>query len=152
MGHWHIKQGLEGYGPEPDDDGFPTATDVVDLCDQIVNELGFAVEFLGQGISNWREQAKGHRSSGNTEAELGAYREMIDDTERAEGLEALANKYDPKRREAPLYKDDLPKWEAEMMSNIQQDFSGLGVFVAQHSKLYVWECDEADCTKDDDEE
>lgn len=123
MSRYFVKFGLAGYGPDLDENDEAIPLDQLDyvLCDEI-----------GRAADHAEDTAHVFAESGDFES---AWREH----ERAESLSAQAANFDPKRRNAPLYAGNLPKWLETVTLQLEQTFP---LDVSEHERLYVWTTDE----------
>jgi hypothetical protein len=134
--HWHIATGLAGYGPDAADHGYDTATDMRHLADSIAEELKHFADFNDQGA--------------RSEAEAEDYKEAWQTMMLAEELSILAMNLDyDKRLQAPLYVNDAAALDASIERIVSEQFP---LDVSYNTRLYVWQCDEAECEHTDESE
>lgn len=122
MDRFYVKTGLAGYGPELDPEDEPVALEDLDFV--LADELERCADYAD-------EAARGLAEAGDYEA---AWREH----ERAEALAVQALNFSPKRREAPLYAGDLPKWLQTVTLQLEQTFP---LDIGPHERLYVWKAE-----------
>jgi hypothetical protein len=131
MAHYHVANGIAGYGPDCDE-STPTYDTLAD-----------AIEGAREELSVWediaRETAEGFADAGDFES---AWKEH----KRAESLWILRANLDPARKNAPLYRDN-PKAYADLLKSQFEDFPH---DVSTNSRLYLWECDNEECESEDD--
>ena len=129
--HWHVATGLAGYGPDASDGNWSTIdeSDATGLADSIRGELQFIANFE-------REGAQAYADSEDYE---NAWRTM----ENANTLWNLAENFDNKRAQAPLYAGNPALWHETIYRMVAESFPV--DFRDGNSRLYVWECSETDC-------
>jgi hypothetical protein len=128
VSHWHIASGLAGYGPDGTD-GYSTATDMQNLAYSVAEEL--------QSFAGYNDD------SARCLAEAGDYKEAWQTMMLAESLSALFHNLDyDKRLQAPLYVNDAAALDASIERIVEETFP---LDVSYNTRLYVWQCDEAEC-------
>jgi hypothetical protein len=125
--HWHVATGLAGYGPDGSD-GFGTGLSVTETAGLIESELNLASESARE-LAVARAAAKKYKDAWET---------MV----RSDELDTLALNFSPKRKDAPLYKDNESAWEEEIKRKIGETFP---LDIPEHSRLYVWEHEDDEC-------
>jgi hypothetical protein len=124
--HWHVAYGLAGYGPDGAD-GFASFDSLGDALDYARDELSTDVDMAYEDAHILAEQSQ--------------YRDAWMAIERMERLELLRANLDPRRADAPLYRDDAAAYRALQESQA----AGFPHDVSDSSRLYLWQCDVADC-------
>lgn len=134
MNHFHVATGLQGYGPDAADGYGTYAVDALsDVAEAIRGELADAVDYLWQS----------HSALGEAGQYEDAYRAIV----LTQHLDAMRANLDPKRADAPLYRDDAAAWQATLRRLV---LDAHGTDITDNTRLYVWECDNAECLADDD--
>lgn len=127
--HWHAAYGLAGYGPDASD-GWHSADDVLGIAN-------VARTLLDESADRLVDAAEGEAQSGNFERAWLTHK-------HGGGLDTLRANIDPKRGEAPLYRDKPGAWLAALTEVIGFEFPA-NLDIDGYSRLYIWECDSADC-------
>lgn len=120
--HFHVAYGLAGYGPDGADEFASFAT--------LAEALDYARDELVADVDMAHEEAHALADAGDYES---AWRAI----ERMERLETLRANLDPKRAQAPLYRDN-PGAYAQLQESQAAAFPH---DVAGNSRLYLWECE-----------
>lgn len=129
--HFHVAYGIAGYGPDADENT-PTLESWEDVADYLHSEL--------------REVSDMVAEDANMLAESGAYEDAWNTLKRADDVDMLRANLDPRRAQAPLYRDDAAAWRDTIQRTIGEHFP-LDTIGA--SRLYVWDCVEAECQDED---
>ena len=133
MTHYHVAHGLAGYGPDVDE-GTPT-------FEVLAEALEYARDELASDIDLAHESAHAFGDAGQFED---AWREVL----RMESLETLRANLDPARASAPLYAADPAAYNALQEKQAAELFPVDAYGPA--GRLYLWDCDEAECLEDDE--
>lgn len=135
--HWHVATGLQGYGPESDEFGFPTFEDSDDGLIELVDE----VHRILDEFSEWEFE------SADALGESGQFEDAWKTRKHSDELDTLARNWSNDRRSAPAYAGDPALWSDWVRSNLD----AFPIDVSFNTRLYVWDCVEVDCLVDDDE-
>ena len=141
---YYVKTGLAGYGPDLESEDYPVTDGWEALADVIAEELRNAADYAYDGASIAGDQADEQYSrvdsDGSTVAALDLYRDAWHAFKQSGELRTLAATFDNSRKDAPLYAGRPDLWHATIYDLIGRHFP---VDVYDHSRLYVWECEEA---------
>lgn len=133
--HWHVATGLAGYGPDGSD-GYDTAENLRDVSDAIRDRLRDFIDSNDQGA--------------RAVADTGDYKDAWETMMLAESLETLSTNLNNKRGDsAPLYVGKPKLWDETLDRIIGETFP---LDVSYNTRLYVWECDTAECDHLDESE
>lgn len=130
--HWHSGTGITGYGPEGE--GTDTAMSLTGLACNLRTHL--------DGI------ADSERDSAESLAEAGEFEDAWNTLKVSEAADVLGRNLDNRRASAPLYADDAPLWHATINRMVCENFPF--DFRDGNSRLYAWDCTEAECLTDDE--
>ncbi len=124
--HYHVQSGLAGYGPDCDEN---TATfeNLSEALDYARDEFLVYIDMLDGDMRQLASQ--------------GDYEESWRTFEFIERLEFLRANLDPRRANAPLYRDDAAAYAALQESQADE----FPHDVSHNSRLYLWTCTEAEC-------
>lgn len=129
--HWHTANGLTGYGP--DDPGtWSTSRTLDDLAECVQNICTNAAEY--------------EYETANTAGEAGDYKTAWLTAQNGDRFANMASKFDAARASAPLFLYDPKKWHETILEMIEEFPI---TYYGDRSKVFVWECDSADCLEDD---
>lgn len=121
----YVKCGIAGYGPDLDVEDEPYIG-VDDVCSAIQYELDHAIDAL------WQE-ADAH-------GEASEFEDAWKSVRLARDLENVCANFDPRRKDAPLYRHNSRLWHETVSRMIRETFP-LDVDRAA-TRLYVWEVEE----------
>jgi hypothetical protein len=130
--HWHVENGIAGYGPDTGE-GTPTFDSLADALDYARDELNEFADMAHQAAHALAEQ--------------GQFEDAWRESTRVEALDVLRGNLDPKRRNAPLYRDNATAY-ASLLESQAAEFPH---DVSYNVRLYLWPCDAAECHDDNDD-
>jgi hypothetical protein len=128
-----IAYGLPGYGPDASDDNFSVATTWRAIADEVCRMLEESADQAGDSAVSY--------------ADAGQYEDAWKTRAEADTMYNLAQAFDNKRSDAPLYRGDAAAWDAEIERLVGEHFP---YDVAHNCRLYVWESEEFGIADEDE--
>lgn len=152
--HYHYGHGLTGYGPEEPG----TCLSVTCLAECVRDALGGIEEAWGDaayGERSYVEQLRKIRPTngndpigyeGSWESIADAALRALECLDNADDVDTLRMNLRPERRNAPLYRQDLAAWSAELSRLLLESGTyPLDTTLDGNRRFYVWECVEFRC-------
>jgi hypothetical protein len=127
-----LAYGLPGYGPDASDDNFSVATTWRDVADEARRMLSESADQAGDTAVSY--------------ADAGQYEDAWKIRAKADTLYNLADSFDNKRANAPLFRGRPDTWNRAIQSMVEEHFP---YDVADNCRLYVWESDTFGIADDD---
>jgi hypothetical protein len=127
-----LAYGLPGYGPDASDDNFSVATTWRDVADEVRRMLSESADQAGDTAVSY--------------ADAGQYEDAWKIRAKADTLYNLADSFDNKRANAPLFRGRPDTWNRAIQSMVEEHFP---YDVADNCRLYVWESDTFGIADDD---